>query len=271
MKHFALLFLLLLGPPIAAAGQPPPAAAPDAALLNQIALRIWHNEGAGKREYLTYWSKNEPFPSLGIGHFLWYPKGRSDRFEEQFPALLDSLKLQGIPLPDWLSNSDGCPWPDRQSFYADFDGPRLRSLRQLLSDTLPQQAAFILQRFNQRSQQMLADSSAAESAALEGQLKRLRQSATGFYALLDYSNFKGLGTSQNERYQGLGWGLKQVLLEMSATADNPPAEFARAAGQVLRRRVANAPKDESRWLPGWIRRVQSYAEPGTTVSAGASE
>ena len=262
IKHLALLVLLSLNTSIAVAEQPTSALLTQSERLNRIALRIWHNEGAGKTEYLTYWSKNEPFPSLGIGHFIWYPKGRSDRFEEQFPALLQALAQQGVALPRWLTESDGCPWPNRKSFYADFDGPRLSQLRQILSQTLPQQAAFIQQRFQQRSQQMLNQSSPQEQALLSRQLQRLSQSAGGFYALLDYSNFKGLGTSLKERYQGQGWGLKQVLLAMPVDSENPSADFARAAEQVLRARVANAPKDETRWLPGWIRRVQSYAVSG---------
>jgi hypothetical protein len=37
-------------------------------------------------------------------------------------------------------------------------------------------------------------------------------------------------------------------------------EFARAAKAVLTRRVQNSPteRQESRWLSGWIRRVNSY-------------
>jgi hypothetical protein len=44
---------------------------------------------------------------------------------------------------------------------------------------------------------------------------------------------------------------------------NGPATkaFSKAAANVLTRRVENAPKsrNESKWLPGWMNRVQTYA------------
>ena len=84
----------------------------------------------------------------------------------------------------------------------------------------------------------------------------------GCFALADYVNFKGEGVLHTERYQGQGWGLLQVLEAMHgiepATAVN---EFSRSAKTVLERRVQNAPpqRHESRWLSGWIQRVNSYS------------
>jgi hypothetical protein len=43
--------------------------------------------------------------------------------------------------------------------------------------------------------------------------------------------------------------------------DGSAAEsFADSAARVLARRVKNSPpdRDETKWLPGWIRRVESY-------------
>jgi hypothetical protein len=48
---------------------------------------------------------------------------------------------------------------------------------------------------------------------------------------------------------------------MHGTSDTGAVdEFARAAKAVLTQRVQNSPADrhESRWLSGWIRRVNSY-------------
>ena len=42
--------------------------------INLIGQRIFRNECAGKIEYLTAWNEGEEFASLGIGHFIWYPK-----------------------------------------------------------------------------------------------------------------------------------------------------------------------------------------------------
>jgi hypothetical protein len=72
-------------------------------------------------------------------------------------------------------------------------------------------------------------------------------------------NFKGEGTKPEERYAGEGWGLAQVLQDMRGVQP-VNVDFAEAAARVLERRVQNAPgaRREQRWLPGWLRRVNSY-------------
>ena len=60
-----------------------------------IAGKIWKNECGGKIDGLTSWKKGENFASIGIGHFLWYPVGVKERFEETFPELLKFLKKEG--------------------------------------------------------------------------------------------------------------------------------------------------------------------------------
>ena len=42
-------------------------------------------KGAGKDKYLVWWNKGEDFASVGIGHFIWFSKGHSERFREVFP------------------------------------------------------------------------------------------------------------------------------------------------------------------------------------------
>jgi hypothetical protein len=79
--------------------------------------------------------------------------------------------------------------------------------------------------------------------------------------LIDYVNFKGEGVLSTERYQGRGWGLLQVLEGMSDSGEaSPLSEFAASAKRVLRQRVKNAPpgRNEERWLPGWLKRIDSY-------------
>jgi hypothetical protein len=64
-----------------------------------------------------------------------------------------------------------------------------------------------------------------------------------------------------ERYRGRGWGLLQVLEDMSSARDtSPAAEFAESAARILRERVENAPpeRNEQRWLAGWLSRVATY-------------
>ena len=45
------------------------------------------------------WNAGEDFPSLGIGHFIWYRAGQQEIFEESFPQLLSFLKRQQVALP----------------------------------------------------------------------------------------------------------------------------------------------------------------------------
>src|SRR5437588_1132341 len=54
----------------------------------RIGKRIWQNECNGTIEGLTSWNAGENFASLGIGHFIWYPKGERGPFEESFPKFV---------------------------------------------------------------------------------------------------------------------------------------------------------------------------------------
>jgi hypothetical protein len=42
----------------------------------KVGKRVWQNECGGTISGLTSWNQGEDFASLGIGHFIWYPKGR---------------------------------------------------------------------------------------------------------------------------------------------------------------------------------------------------
>src|SRR5688572_23162796 len=57
--------------------------------LDKVGRKVWQNESGGKRDGLTAWNVGENFPSLGIGHFIWYPKGVNGPFEESFPKLIE--------------------------------------------------------------------------------------------------------------------------------------------------------------------------------------
>ncbi len=222
-----------------------------------IGERIWHNEGLGKVENLTVWNRGEEFPSFGIGHFIWYPAGVDGPFRESFPGLLAHLR-RSVTLPAWLERAEAAPWRNRDEFYARIDSPQMIELRRLLHDTIPQQVEFIVLRMEAALPQLLeAALDPRHRAHIERQYRRVERHPNGLYALIDYVNFKGEGTSPDERYRGEGWGLLQVLDEMRDDRD-AMAEFVRAADLVLTRRVANADRDESRWLPGWRKRLQTY-------------
>ena len=263
--HSALILvlvfrLLVLPPPTQAAAPHPLRIRLTDQQAQEIGRRLWHNECAGTIDGLTSWNAGEDFASLGIGHFIWYPVGKTGPFAESFPALLGYLQRQGIKLPRWLASSRGCPWPNRTAFQKDFRRQKMRELRTLLAETIPWQARFAARRVENVLPKLLSAATVADREHVQANFARLAAHPLGLYALMDYINFKGEGISPSERYRGQGWGLLQVLQEMgngSATA-----EFARAASAVLTRRVANSPPErgEARWLPGWRRRCLTYAQ-----------
>lgn len=225
----------------------------------EIGRRIWKNECAGTVSGLTSWNKGEEFPSLGIAHFIWYPAGLTGPFEESWPSLARFLKSQGVPVEDWMLGA--CPWKNRSDFMADLDGPRLTALRGMLSKTVAAQARYAAMRMEAALPKMLAATTPAQRAKIEANFRRVAAEPLGFYALMDYVNFKGEGVNPAERYNGQGWGLLQVLETMPSTGKALP-EFARAADTVLTRRVQNAPaaRNEAKWLPGWRNRLQTYLQ-----------
>jgi hypothetical protein len=228
----------------------------------RIGKRVWQNECHGTISGLTAWNQGEDFASLGIGHFIWYPKGRRGPFEESFPKLVSFISKRGAKLPTLLlSGEQPCPWNSRAEFLQAKHTPEMNQLRQFLVDTIDFQAEFLIARLEDALPKMLNEAAPADRANVHQQFERLERTPEGCFALIDYVNFKGEGVLHTERYQGQGWGLLQVLKAMHGTSD-PGAvdEFARAAKAILIRRVHNAPAErhESRWLSGWIRRVNSY-------------
>lgn len=239
--------------------------------LAWVGDRIFQNECAGRRACLVHWNQGEAFPSLGIGHFIWYPTGVEGRFTESFPDLIRFMTERRQPLPAWLARLEplDAPWPDREAFMEDQFGPRAVSLREFLAATQGLQAEFMFNRARRALDRLLEAVPADRRGAVREDLSELAASPGGVYALIDYVNFKGEGLAAGEAYHGQGWGLRQVLMTM-AEADSGPAleRFRHAAAAVLTRRAEHAPQDieRERWLPGWLKRVDTYREPGGTVT-----
>jgi hypothetical protein len=231
----------------------------------KIGKRVWQNECGGTISGLTSWNQGENFASLGIGHFIWYPKGRRGPFDESFPTLVSFVSSRGAKLPALLlgvGHLQPCPWNSRAEFLQAQNTTEMNQLRHFLADTIDLQAEFLVARLDASLPKMLAEAAPADRNNVQKQFERLTKTPQGCYALIDYVNFKGEGVLHTERYQGEGWGLLQVLEAMQGNSDpGAPSEFARAAKVVLTRRVQNAPADrhESRWLTGWLRRVNSYS------------
>jgi len=183
----------------------------SAAQVKKVGLRIWKNECDGKIEGLTSWNSGEDFASLGIGHFIWYPKGERGPFEESFPPLVRYLQQRGVVLPGWLVKSTVCPWNSRAEFNKDAGSQHQKELRQLLAATVREQTEFIMARLNNAVPKLIAAGGKQVKQAHDA----LAQTPEGMFAMIDYINFKGDGINKNERYYGQGWGLAQVLADMA--------------------------------------------------------
>ena len=227
--------------------------------MQEIGRRIWKNECGATVAGLTAWNAGEEFPSLGIAHFIWYPASRRGPFEESFPGLVRFLQSKGKPVPAWMLGP--CPWNSRQGFLSDLDGPKLTELRKLLVATVPLQAEYAAARLDAALPKMIDAAPPGQRDRVAKNFRRAAASPLGYYALIDYVNFKGEGTNPAERYSGHGWGLLQVLFGMGDAGPAMPA-FVASASEVLTRRVKNSPpaRNEQKWLPGWKNRIHTYLE-----------
>ena len=241
--------------------------------LTWIGEQIFRNECAGRKTCLVHWNEGEAFPSLGIGHFIWYPAGVEGQFVESFPALVRFMRDQSATLPPWLNALEpfDAPWPDRNAFMqADSDGggnreesERIAALREFLWTTRGIQAEFIVIRARRALERVVMAAPEPRQEVLREHLQDLLATPGGAYAVIDYVNFKGEGLSAKETYQGEGWGLLQVLLAMSEQEGAILPRFRKAAKNTLTRRAELAPRaiERERWLPGWLARIDTYREP----------
>jgi hypothetical protein len=232
---------------------------------NAIGRKIWKNECNGTVEGLTSWNNGEDFPSLGIGHFIWYVKGRPGPFDESFPSLIAYMKQRGVAMPRWVAEADGSPWKSRSEFLAEQNSPKMKELRNFLAGTVSVQTGFIVRRLELALPKMKAATpDEADRQRLQENFYKVASHRNGVYALIDYVNFKGEGVKKEEKYNGQGWGLRDVLLDMKRTDGGQAAvnEFSESAKRTLQRRIANSPpsRGESRWNAGWMNRCEGYKQ-----------
>ncbi|GAA5494831.1 hypothetical protein Rhal01_00995 [Rubritalea halochordaticola] len=232
----------------------------------KIGKKIWQNESGGSVAGLTHWNEGEEFPSMGIGHFIWYPKGFNGRWTETFPLFINYAKAAGNKdIPAWVLSAKDCPWNSRAQFNADKNGPRLTELRKFLASTVTLQTDFILSRSSAALPKILAAAPAQDRVRIRDNYAKVASTPNGAYALIDYVNFKGDGTNPTERYNNQGWGMLQVLSNMrpSSGGQDSARAFADSAKAMLERRIKNSPqaRGESRWRAGWNNRCETYARP----------
>lgn len=246
-----------------------------------IGSRIYQNEALGKPEYLVHWNEGEDFPSLGIGHFIWFPKGVDAPFDEQFPALVSYLREQvpdELKMPGWLQELDPfvAPWGSKVQFDKVRSSDHVNTLRQWLEATRLYQARFIVTAFEKRWQGL--DLPLLQKQEMTGLLQTLLETPEGLFAVIDYYNFKGLGNNPRESYQGQGWGLVQVLGALAGLragddeCDDIVSQFRDAAAGKLRLRVELSPpqRNEMRWLAGWLKRLDGYLDTETDMEGPGS-
>ncbi len=235
-----------------------------AAQKASIGRKIWQNESAGQVSGLTHWNDGEEFPSLGIGHFIWYPAGFNGRWTETWPEFATYAASRGNPVPP-IGRLPDCPWPDKDSFMRDFNGAALSGLRQWLAAHIAVQTEFIAYKSRLALPKIMASAPANQRARIRTNYDKVASTPNGIYALVDYVNFKGDGTNPRETYDGQGWGLMWVLMDMRNVPAGQAAarEFSEAAKRRLDLRIRNSPptRGESRWRAGWHNRCGSYQRP----------
>lgn len=234
--------------------------------ISSIGKKVWQNECGGSYDGLTTWKQGEAWPSLGILHMISFVDDARYPYQEMFPEFLKFCQKKGKFLPAGILGPDKrLIWKSRQAFYAQFQSPAMKALRQFLYDTIPLQAEFMVIRLYKTVPSLLRQLPEKKRLHVQQQFERVAQSDGGMYALVDYLNFKGDGTKKKEAYQGVQWGLLQVLEGMHGTAKGKPAlqEFARSAKKVLEHRVHHAPaqRKEQQWLQGWYNRIDTYMKP----------
>ena len=234
--------------------------------LKKLGNQIYYNECHANFGCLTSWNSGEDFPSLGIGHFIWFRAGQESIFEETFPQLIEFMNSRKAPVPAWLNEESdpNSPWTSREHFYANFHSVDMQELRNFLAQQKALQVEFIVLRFSQTLNQIVLDFPESLRPKIQDIIRTIigSQDSLGLYALIDYVHFKGTGLSEKERYQGHGWGLRQVLDEM-LTRPVTLSSFVESAENILARRVNNAPieRNEQQWLAGWKKRLQTYLPP----------
>lgn len=232
--------------------------------IKAIGMQIWKNEGHQKDVHLVFWSEHESFPSLGIGHFIWFPIIHQKQFSEEFPRLCVFLKTHNIPIPSWLQTAlkTGAPWGTREEFLE--DTKHVEDLRKLLRDTIELQTEFMIQKLDHEFELILKAATRKQKNQLHKNFEYLRSSLLGNYALIDYLNFKGSGLNPQEKSKGKSWGLMQVLLDMpkDTTKENANKSFAISAAKNLIILVQNSSPEYNRikFLNGWIKRINSYTD-----------
>ena len=235
--------------------------------IRTIGDKIFRNESGGDIDKLVHWNVGENFASMGIGHFTWYPAGRRTRYGNTFPGLLDHLQANGVQLPAWVQKAKftGAPWRTKNELKYAKRSPEVRQFQNLLYETRYLQASYIFERAKRAVPRLVKATPPHLRSHVAQNLNAVANTPGGWYALIDYVNFKGEGLNRRGGYKGQNWGLLQVLENMRPSQPGQMAlnNFADSAIQILERRIRNSnpSRGESRWMRGWAVRCNTYRQP----------
>lgn len=242
-------------------------------MILPIGVKIWSNESGGTFSGMLSWNEGEDFASLGIGHFVWRPQHGNASTSDDFFQLLSYMKKRGVKVPAWLRDENDamyCPWHNRKEFMSALTthSPQILDLQQLVLNTIPIQAEFIINRLELTLPKLLASVSPEERPYICRTFYSLTSTPQGIYVLADYLNFKGSGAVKNAHY---GCGLLQVLEEMHSAPKQLPLlnSFVWSARMLLVQHVAlgRTKYNEDAWLNGWLNRINTYLETDISHSS----
>ena len=221
-SRFCLVLLLQIGLIPVAKSQLPVLSEQQ---LQWLGERVFTNECASDYECLTSWNSGEDFPSLGIGHFIWFQQGQIEPFEETFPALLQLYHSRNVTLPPWIQALSGpdSPWRNRQQFYVEFDSADMQQLREFLATTKPIQVDFIARRLQAALPLLLANVGVQERSSLDTRFYRIARSHApyGIYALIDYRHHHTRTTRRQRTPRTPGTTLARRLAPTPANLPAP--------------------------------------------------
>jgi hypothetical protein len=226
---------------------------------------IYMNETGGNPDALIIKNDKEAVCSLGIGHFIWYPAGVERQYKETFPGLLRKLqKTDGVfkGAPDVVIPST-CPW----STSTDLEAAKGSEVykRIMMGLTSPVGKRVQIEYMTERARDAIAETIGEDPLAKKKVLDLLA-TEQGTYAVIDYINFKG-NSAVVETYGDFQWGFKTAIHVMSENETlKPEVRFQIAVETLLEMRVEEAKKlgkDEASFLPGWLKRVNTYSDLNT--------
>lgn len=224
----------------------------------KIAAYVSGQEFGQNPEGILDWNEGEAFPSLGIGHFIWFPQGVNPPYTESFPKMAkfifkswpqdsqlrvqDRLSFAYVynQIYDSWGNIKKAPWGNRSDFllWKKNRPEEFQHYVLVLNHSLMKalQASYLDYDFRRALVRIVEGVDDPEDlvsmeATSEWTLVRARQhiqrnillllkKKQGVVALMDYVNFKGDGLNEGSRYQRIGWGLQQVLFKMRPASGN---------------------------------------------------